>query len=98
MTYFEFSNETYNNAYNGLATAKQYASAIADWAPKLKSILPGMKLGANGQPGPYSLGNADKSQNTGVQWWSTACPCPILQQPCDPTLTQSTCANTCTEM
>ena len=84
VAYFEFSNETFNNAYNGLATAKQYAAALADWAPKLKSILPGMKLGANGQPGVTSMGNADKSQNTGVQWWPTARLRPTRQQSCKP--------------
>ena len=78
VSYFEFSNETFNNAYNGLATAKQYAAALADWAPKLKSILPGMKIGANGQPNVNAMGNPDKSQNTGVKWWPTARPCPAL--------------------
>ena len=74
MTYFEFSNESFNNAYNGMATAKQYASALADWAPQLERIMPNMKLGANGQAGWNSMGSADRTQNTGVQWWPTARP------------------------
>ena len=54
VTYFEFSNESFNNAYNGQATANQYAAAIAAWAPMLKKILPNMKIGANG-PAPIRL-------------------------------------------
>ena len=80
MTHFEFSNESYLNAYNGHALAVQYAYALAQWAPQLKAILPNMKLGANGQPTYDSVGAQDSTQNTGTGWWSTARPCHLALQ------------------
>lgn len=72
VTNFEFSNESFNQAYNGQATALQYASALADWVPKLRAILPTMRIGANGQPGWDYVGKQDKTNgNAGWHWWGS---------------------------
>jgi len=46
VAHFEFSNESFQNAYNGGALAAQYAAALADWTPQLREIIPGLRCRA----------------------------------------------------
>lgn len=69
VTNFEFSNESYLSAYNGQANAYWYGWALAQWTPMLKQILPGLRMGANGEPYWNSVGGLDTAQNNIVYWW-----------------------------
>ncbi|KAK9834894.1 hypothetical protein WJX81_006971 [Elliptochloris bilobata] len=66
VKHFEFSNESNKVAY-GHATAAQYTSALLDWAPRLKAIMPNLLLGANGPTGCHSC--SDVPEDLGVCWW-----------------------------
>lgn len=72
VTNFEFSNESFNIDYNGQASASQYATALASWGPQLKSILPSMRLGANGPTYTTSIGAVDRAANSNTYWWKQA--------------------------
>lgn len=66
VRHFEFSNESNKVAY-GHATAAQYTAALLDWAPRLKAIMPGLLLGANGPMGCHKC--SDVPEDKDVCWW-----------------------------
>jgi alpha-L-arabinofuranosidase len=49
----------------------QYASALAEWAVALKSMDPGMQIGANGPSSAQAMGDMDKEAGNYVSWWET---------------------------
>lgn len=75
VTHFEFSNESNKAAYNGMATAAQYAAALLDWGPRLKAIKPDLLLGANGV-GARS-GHSEAPGDSNVCWWQHVRPASV---------------------
>ena len=74
MTKYEFSNESFNTDYAGMANAYWYGWSLGQWAPVLKGMLPSMQIGANGKPAWNSQGAADVASNNGALWWQQAPP------------------------
>ena len=66
MTQYEFSNESFNTDYAGMANAYWYGWSLGQWAPVLKGMLPSMQIGANGKPAWNSQGAADVAQTTAL--------------------------------
>ena len=66
---WELGNESYMRAYNGWATAEDYARDLAEWSRRLKRIDPGIALGANGPNGADKTGAADP--DGAAPWWET---------------------------
>ena len=60
VRHFELSNESWKTNQ-----AAQYAWALLDWAPALKSAYPAALMGANGPGGRTEVGDVDQ----GVAWW-----------------------------
>jgi alpha-L-arabinofuranosidase len=69
VRYWELGNESYMRAYNGWATAADYARDLAEWSRRLKRIDPGTALGANGPNGADKTGAADPEG--AAPWWKT---------------------------
>ena len=72
VTKFEFSNESFNTDYAGMANAYWYGWSLGQWAPILKAMMPGLQIGANGKPGWWTQGAADVASNNGALWWQQA--------------------------
>ena len=69
VRHWELGNESYMRAYNGWATAEDYARDLAEWSRRLKRIDPGIALGANGPNGADKTGATDPQG--AAPWWET---------------------------
>ena len=48
VRYWEIGNESYLNAYNGSATAEDYARDLVEFSQVMKAVDPSIQIGANG--------------------------------------------------
>lgn len=55
----------------GHVVVLQYARDLIDWAAALKSIDPGLLIGANGPSSAQAVGDVDKEIANYVSWWQT---------------------------
>ncbi len=67
VKYWEIGNESYMNAYNGGATAKDYANDLVLFARAMKQVDPSIQIGANGPDGAETRGELDSKDI----WWQT---------------------------
>lgn len=67
VKYWEIGNESYLDAYNGGATAREYARDLVDFARAMKQIDPAIMIGANGPDRADARGDRDSVD----LWWQT---------------------------
>lgn len=67
VKHWEIGNESYLDAYNGGATAREYATDLVLFARAMKQVDPTIQIGANGPDGVATRGERDSRD----LWWQT---------------------------
>jgi len=71
IRYWEIGNESYMEGYNGRVSAEDYGRGLADFAAAMKSVDPGILVGAQGPNDPGDPGAVDKKAGKTEPWWKT---------------------------
>jgi alpha-L-arabinofuranosidase len=71
IRYWEIGNESYMEGYNGLVSAEDYGRGLARFAAAMKSVDPGILVGAQGPNEPGDPGAVDKKAGRTEPWWKT---------------------------